>query len=192
MTSTRAMPRGPTMTAGGIRWTWNNNSKKKPMLNKLIWNHLLRCRIDDMELSVRPSNCLRNNKIYYIGDLIQKTEDELLSIKNFGQESLSEIKYELEKYGLTLSTPLEDWPPVDLESHSRIIEEQESEKQEWQHRSLTLDQYREILFQKQLHKIRLTRRQLYAKFCVKPGVISNEIRNGIPQYDKLLENDNAE
>jgi hypothetical protein len=181
------------MTAGGISRTWNNsNSKKKPMLNKLIWNHLLRCRIDDMELSVRPSNCLRNNKIYYIGDLIQKTENDLLSIKNFGQESLAEIKYELEKYGLTLSTPLEDWPPVDLEKHSPIVEEQGLEEQAWQHRSLTLDQYREILFQKQLHKIRLTRRQLAAKFGVKPGVISTAMRKGISKYDKLLENDNAE
>lgn len=162
------------------------------MLDKLIWNHLLRCMVEDMDLSVRSWRCLRNNNIHYVGDLIQKTEDELLSLKNLGQKSLTEIKGELEKYGLTLSTPLEDWPPVDLEKHSPIVEEQGLEEQAWQHRSLTLDQYREILFQKQLHKIRLTRPQLAKKFGVKPGVISTAMRKGIPKYDKLLENDNAE
>ncbi len=75
---------------------------------------LVRC-VDDLELTVRSANCLKAENIYYIGDLIQKTEVELLKTPNLGKKSLTEIKDILAAKGLSLGMRLEGWPPEGLE-----------------------------------------------------------------------------
>ncbi len=70
--------------------------------------------VDDLELTVRSANCLKAEKIYYIGDLIQRTETELLKTPNLGRKSLNEIKEVLASKGLTLGMKLENWPPANL------------------------------------------------------------------------------
>jgi DNA-directed RNA polymerase subunit alpha len=71
--------------------------------------------VDDLELTVRSANCLKAENIYYIGDLIQRTETELLKTPNLGRKSLNEIKEVLASRGLTLGMKLENWPPLGLE-----------------------------------------------------------------------------
>ncbi|MEI7443988.1 MAG: DNA-directed RNA polymerase subunit alpha [Burkholderiales bacterium] len=71
--------------------------------------------VDDLELTVRSANCLKAENIYYIGDLIQRTENELLKTPNLGRKSLNEIKEVLASRGLTLGMRLENWPPAGLE-----------------------------------------------------------------------------
>jgi DNA-directed RNA polymerase subunit alpha len=71
--------------------------------------------VDDLELTVRSANCLKAENIYYIGDLIQRTETELLKTPNLGRKSLNEIKEVLASRGLTLGMKLENWPPIGLE-----------------------------------------------------------------------------
>jgi DNA-directed RNA polymerase subunit alpha len=70
--------------------------------------------VDELELSVRSANCLKNADIRYIGDLVQKTEVEMLKTKNFGRKSLNEIKEILSEMGLSLGMKLENWPPPEL------------------------------------------------------------------------------
>jgi len=72
--------------------------------------------VDDLELTVRSANCLKAENIYYIGDLIQRSETELLKTPNLGRKSLNEIKDVLASRGLTLGMKLENWPPAGLES----------------------------------------------------------------------------
>jgi len=71
--------------------------------------------VDDLELTVRSANCLKAENIYYIGDLIQRSENELLKAPNLGRKSLNEIKDVLASKGLTLGMRLENWPPAGLE-----------------------------------------------------------------------------
>ena len=71
--------------------------------------------VDDLELTVRSANCLKAENIYYIGDLIQRTENELLKTPNLGRKSLNEIKEVLASRGLTLGMKLENWPPAGLD-----------------------------------------------------------------------------
>jgi DNA-directed RNA polymerase subunit alpha len=71
--------------------------------------------VDDLELTVRSANCLKAENIYYIGDLIQRSETELLKTPNLGRKSLNEIKEVLATRGLTLGMKLENWPPAGLE-----------------------------------------------------------------------------
>jgi len=71
--------------------------------------------VDDLELTVRSANCLKAESIFYIGDLIQRTENELLKTPNLGRKSLNEIKEVLASRGLTLGMKLENWPPAGLE-----------------------------------------------------------------------------
>ncbi|HUX82616.1 MAG TPA: DNA-directed RNA polymerase subunit alpha [Halothiobacillus sp.] len=72
--------------------------------------------VDDLELTVRSANCLKAENIYYIGDLIQRTEIELLKTPNLGKKSLTEIKDVLAKQGLSLGQRLESWPPAELQN----------------------------------------------------------------------------
>ena len=72
--------------------------------------------VDDLELTVRSANCLKAENIYYIGDLIQRTEVELLKTPNLGKKSLTEIKDVLASRGLSLGMRLENWPPASLRS----------------------------------------------------------------------------
>jgi len=71
--------------------------------------------VDELELTVRSANCLKAENIYYIGDLIQRTENELLKTPNLGRKSLNEIKEVLASRGLTLGMKLENWPPATLD-----------------------------------------------------------------------------
>ena len=84
--------------------------------------HLLR-KVDELELSVRSANCLKNDNIVYIGDLVQKTEAEMLRTPNFGRKSLNEIKEVLAHMGLGLGMEVAGWPPENIEDLARKIEE---------------------------------------------------------------------
>jgi DNA-directed RNA polymerase subunit alpha len=75
--------------------------------------------VDELELSVRSANCLKNADIRYIGDLVQKTEAEMLKTKNFGRKSLNEIKEILQEMGLSLGMKLENWPPPELDKSGK-------------------------------------------------------------------------
>lgn len=75
--------------------------------------------VDDLELTVRSANCLKAENIYYIGDLIQRTETELLKTPNLGRKSLKEIKEVLASRGLTLGMKLESWPPANLDKSKK-------------------------------------------------------------------------
>ena len=77
--------------------------------------------VDDLELTVRSANCLKAESIYYIGDLIQRTEVELLKTPNLGKKSLTEIKDVLASRGLSLGMRLENWPPASLKDDERLL-----------------------------------------------------------------------
>lgn len=77
--------------------------------------------VDDLELTVRSANCLKAENIYYIGDLIRRTEVELLKTPNLGKKSLTEIKDVLASRGLSLGMRLENWPPVSLRGDDRVL-----------------------------------------------------------------------
>lgn len=76
--------------------------------------------VDDLELTVRSANCLKAENIYYIGDLVQRTEVELLKTPNLGKKSLTEIKDVLASRGLSLGLRLDNWPPASLKSDDKI------------------------------------------------------------------------
>lgn len=80
-------------------------------------------RVEELELSVRSANCLKNDNIIYIGDLVQKTEPEMLKTPNFGRKSLNEIKQILNDLNLTLGMTIEDWPPENIDDLSKKLEE---------------------------------------------------------------------
>ncbi len=80
-------------------------------------------KVDELELSVRSANCLKNDNIVYIGDLIQKTEGEMLRTPNFGRKSLNEIKEVLGTMGLHLGMEVNNWPPENIEDMVKRIEE---------------------------------------------------------------------
>jgi len=77
--------------------------------------------VDDLELTVRSANCLKAENIYYIGDLVQRTEVELLKTPNLGKKSLTEIKDVLASRGLSLGMRLENWPPASLKDDERVL-----------------------------------------------------------------------
>lgn len=84
------------------------------------FNENLLRSVSDLELSVRSANCLANTDLKLIGDLVQKTENDLLKVKNFGRKSLKEIKEILSEMGLSLGMKLDNWPPKKLSSASEI------------------------------------------------------------------------
>ncbi len=90
----------------------------------LEFNPLLLKKVDELELSVRSANCLKNDNIVYIGDLIQKTEAEMLRTPNFGRKSLNEIKEVLSGMGLHLGMDVEEWPPENIEDLAKKFEDQ--------------------------------------------------------------------
>jgi len=90
----------------------------------LEFNPLLLKKVDELELSVRSANCLKNDNIVYIGDLIQKTEAEMLRTPNFGRKSLNEIKEVLTVMGLHLGMDIVDWPPENIEELAKKFEDQ--------------------------------------------------------------------
>ena len=86
------------------------------------FNPALLKKVDELELSVRSANCLKNDNIIYIGDLIQKTEAEMLRTPNFGRKSLNEIKEVLAQMGLHLGLEVPDWPPENIEDLAKRLE----------------------------------------------------------------------
>ena len=89
----------------------------------LPFNPALLKKVDELELSVRSANCLKNDNIVYIGDLIQKTEAEMLRTPNFGRKSLNEIKEVLAQMGLHLGMEIPNWPPENIEELAKRLEE---------------------------------------------------------------------
>ncbi|MBL0849375.1 MAG: DNA-directed RNA polymerase subunit alpha [Candidatus Liberibacter ctenarytainae] len=92
-------------------------------VDHLPFNTALLKKVDELELSVRSANCLRGDNIVYIGDLIQKSESEMLRTANFGKKSLLEIKSVLATMGLFLGMNLQDWPPDNIEDLARKYED---------------------------------------------------------------------
>ena len=86
------------------------------------FNRQLLRKVDELELSVRSANCLKNDNIVYIGDLVQKTEAEMLRTPNFGRKSLNEIKEVLTTMGLRLGMELPTWPPENIEELAKKLE----------------------------------------------------------------------
>ncbi len=87
-------------------------------------NRYLLKKVDELELSVRSSNCLKNDNIIYIGDLVQKTEAEMLRTPNFGRKSLNEIKEVLSSMGLRLGMEIPGWPPENIEEMAKKLEQE--------------------------------------------------------------------
>jgi len=90
---------------------------------ELPFNRNLLRKVEELELSVRSANCLKNDNIVYIGDLVQKTESEMLHTPNFGRKSLNEIKEKMSEMGLQLGMKIEGWPPENIEELARKLEE---------------------------------------------------------------------
>jgi len=91
---------------------------------ELAFNPALLKKVDELELSVRSANCLKNDNIVYIGDLIQKTEAEMLRTPNFGRKSLNEIKEVLASMGLHLGMEVPSWPPENIDDLAKRYEDQ--------------------------------------------------------------------
>jgi len=89
----------------------------------LPFNRNLLRKVEELELSVRSANCLKNENILYIGDLVQKSENEMLKTPNFGRKSLNEIKEVLEGMGLTLGMLISNWPPDNIEELAKKLED---------------------------------------------------------------------
>jgi len=90
---------------------------------ELAFNPALLKKVDELELSVRSANCLKNDNIVYIGDLIQKSEAEMLRTPNFGRKSLNEIKEVLAQMGLHLGMDVANWPPENIEDLAKRYED---------------------------------------------------------------------
>ena len=92
--------------------------------NTNLINRYLLKKVDELELSVRSANCLKNDNIIYIGDLVQKTEAEMLRTPNFGRKSLNEIKEVLSSMGLRLGMDIPGWPPENIEEMAKKLEQE--------------------------------------------------------------------
>ncbi len=92
---------------------------------ELPFNRNLLRKVEELELSVRSANCLKNDNIVYIGDLVQKSEGDMLRTPNFGRKSLNEIKEVLSGMGLHLGMPVEGWPPENIEDLIKRLDEQQ-------------------------------------------------------------------
>jgi DNA-directed RNA polymerase subunit alpha len=90
---------------------------------ELPFNRNLLRKVDELELSVRSANCLKNDNIVYIGDLVQKSEGEMLRTPNFGRKSLNEIKEVLAQMGLHLGMQVAGWPPENVEDLAKKLDE---------------------------------------------------------------------
>lgn len=122
LTPEEAVPLGYKILKEQIQVFMNFNENIEPEEKKTIEeapqvNKNLFRPVEDLELSVRSANCLKNARIRYIGDLVTKTEQEMLKTKNFGRKSLNEIKDIIKHMGLSLGMVVEGWPPKDLEAH---------------------------------------------------------------------------
>ncbi len=100
-------------------------AKEESAEEELPFNKGLLKKVDELELSVRSANCLKNDNIVYIGDLVQKSEGDMLRTPNFGRKSLNEIKEVLATMGLHLGMQAEGWPPENIEDLARKMDEQQ-------------------------------------------------------------------
>lgn len=100
---------------------FENEAEAEPEKEEDKIDPILLRPVDDLELTVRSANCLKAENIYYIGDLIQRTEVELLKTPNLGKKSLTEIKDVLASKGLSLGMVLENWPPASLKNDDRVL-----------------------------------------------------------------------
>ncbi len=118
-----AIRRSATILAEQLSVFVDLKGQEKPMETKkeVGIDPILLRPVDELELTVRSANCLKAENIYYIGDLIQRTEMELLKTPNLGKKSLTEIKDVLATKGLSLGMKLEGWPPASLEKKEGII-----------------------------------------------------------------------
>jgi len=98
-------------------------STQETAVGDLPFNRNLLRKVDELELSVRSANCLKNDNIVYIGDLVQKSESEMLRTPNFGRKSLNEIKEVLAQMGLSLGMQIPNWPPENIEDLAKKLEE---------------------------------------------------------------------
>ncbi len=101
----------------------SNSSEKEEAESELPFDKKLLKRVEELELSVRANNCLKNDDISYLGELVQKTENDMLKTPNFGRKSLNEIKMQLENMGLSLGMEVESWPPENLEELAKKYED---------------------------------------------------------------------
>jgi len=97
--------------------------RREEIASELPFNKNLLMKVDELELSVRSANCLKNDNIIYIGDLVQKSEAEMLRTPNFGRKSLNEIKEVLSQMGLHLGMKIPNWPPENIEELAKKLEE---------------------------------------------------------------------
>ncbi len=97
---------------------------RKQAEDKPAINPNLLMKVDELELSVRSANCLKNENMVYIGDLVQKSESEMLKTPNFGRKSLNEIKEVLSQMGLGLGMKLDNWPPENIEELAQEMRQQ--------------------------------------------------------------------
>lgn len=98
-------------------------NEEKDESEELPFNKNLLRKVEELELSVRSANCLKNDNILYIGDLVQKSESDMLRTPNFGRKSLNEIKEVLTVMGLHLGMQVEGWPPENIEEIAKKMEE---------------------------------------------------------------------
>ena len=96
---------------------------QEAVVGELPFNRNLLRKVEELELSVRSANCLKNDNIVYIGDLVQKSESEMLRTPNFGRKSLNEIKEVLLQMGLNLGMQIANWPPENIEDLAKKLEE---------------------------------------------------------------------
>jgi DNA-directed RNA polymerase subunit alpha len=108
----------PQMIGGGMTTSIPDESDANQL------NRYLLKKVDELELSVRSANCLKNDNIIYIGDLVQKTEAEMLRTPNFGRKSLNEIKEVLSSMGLRLGMDIPGWPPENIEEMAKKLEQE--------------------------------------------------------------------
>ena len=100
-----------------------DEEEKQEKTEELEYNPILLKKVDELELSVRSRNCLQNDNIVYIGDLVNKTEAEMLRTQNFGRKSLNEIKDVLSKFGLKFGMEIASWPPENIEELAKKFED---------------------------------------------------------------------
>lgn len=99
------------------------SATRKEEADAIPFNRYLLKKVDELELSVRSANCLKNDNIVYIGDLVLKTEQEMLRTPNFGRKSLNEIKEVLRSMALELGMDVPTWPPENIEEMAKRIDE---------------------------------------------------------------------
>ena len=113
----------PPFSSSSWQYSWTSKARRKSeaIEEEDEVDPILLRPVDDLELTVRSANCLKAENIYYIGDLVQRTEVELLKTPNLGKKSLTEIKDVLASRGLSLGMRLDNWPPASLKNDDRVL-----------------------------------------------------------------------